>query len=224
VASHVRIVIIEDHRLLAQSLAALVSREPGFEFAGSAADGEEGWRLCLSTNPAFALVDIGLPKVDGLELSRRLLKIMPSIRILAMSAMVDPYTIWRVRESGVHGFIEKNQGALACMEAIRAVAAGGTFFSQACEGVKRNWLSQPEAFHKVLSVREQTILRCVASGSDDQLIASQLGISVSTVAVHRKHIRRKLELHNDRGMVRYARLWGLDQPLDLGPKGGTPVG
>jgi DNA-binding NarL/FixJ family response regulator len=99
------------------------------------------------------------------------------------------------------------------VEAIRTVAKGGVFFSPVFQKVKQEWLSQPEAFQKILSDREQEVLRRVVAGWNDERIARQLDITATTVAVHRKHIRQKLELHNDRELVGYAREWGLDEAI-----------
>jgi DNA-binding NarL/FixJ family response regulator len=210
----VRIVIVDDHELLSESLGLWFARQPGLTLAGRAADGEAGWNLCLSLKPDLALVDIELPKLDGLELVKRLRAQLPDLRLLTMSGRMDPYTIWRVFQSGAHGFMEKNSGAELLVEAIRTVAAGGVYFSPVFQKVKQEWLSQPGAFQKILSEREQDVLRRVVAGWDDERIGKHLGITASTVAVHRKHIRQKLELHNDRELVAYARVWGLDKAPD----------
>jgi DNA-binding NarL/FixJ family response regulator len=208
----IRLVIVEDQQMLAETLAAWVARQPDFELVGLAHDGEEGWNLCLRARPAVMVVDIELPKLDGLELARRLLRQERPARVVAMSGLVDPYTIWRVRQSGVHGYVEKTNGTATLIEAIRVVAAGGIYFSDVFEQVKQEWLAQPAAFHKVLSEREQEVLQYVVTGWHDEDIGTQFGISAATVAVHRKHIRQKLELHNDRELVAYARQWGLNRP------------
>ena len=209
----IRIVIVEDQELLAQTLAALFSKLPGFVLMGCARDGEEGWNLCLAKRPEVVLVDIEIPRLDGLELGKRLLQEKWPVRVIAMSALMDPYTIWRVRQSGVHGYVEKTLGADLLLNAVRTVAAGGTCFSETFERVKQEWLAQPSAFYKLLSDREQDVLQRVATGWDDERIALDLAISSATVAVHRKHIRHKLELHNDRVLVAYARQWGLNQAV-----------
>jgi len=159
-----RIVIVDDHALLAESLGAWIIRQPDFALAGRAEDGEAGWDLCLALKPDLALVDIDLPKLDGLELVKRLLVKMPAIRLLTMSGRMDPYTIWRVAQSGVHGYIEKTSRPEVLMKTIRTVANGGVSFSPVFEKVKQEWLSQPEAFQKILSDREQEVLRRVVAG------------------------------------------------------------
>ncbi|HTB84322.1 MAG TPA: response regulator transcription factor [Candidatus Sulfotelmatobacter sp.] len=207
----IRIVIVDDHALLAESLGAWIIRQPDLVLAGRAEDGETGYNLCLALKPDLALLDIDLPKIDGLELIRRFVVEMPAMRLLTMSGRMDPYTIWRVSQSGGHGYVEKTANPEILAKAIYAIAGGGTYFSELFQKIKGEWLGQPEAFQKILSDREQEVLRRVVTGDSDEQIAAQLGISVATIGVHRKHIRQKLELHNDRELVAYARKWGLDQ-------------
>ena len=207
----IKIVIVDDHALLAESLGAWIVRQPDLALAGRAEDGQAGYDLCLTLKPDLALLDIDLPKLDGLELVRRFVVELPAMRLLTMSGRMDPYTIWRVSQSGGHGYVEKTAGPDVLTKAIHTLAAGGTYFTEHFHKIKAEWLAQPEAFQKILSDREQEILRRVVVGRSDEQIAEQLQISVATVGVHRKHIRQKLELHNDRELVAYARKWGLDK-------------
>jgi DNA-binding NarL/FixJ family response regulator len=207
----IRIAIVEDQQLMAEALALWLKQEPSHILVGCAANGEAGWQLCRNTRPDLALVDIELPGLDGLKLAERLLVELPELRLLVMSGLSDPHTIWRVGQIGVHGYINKTQAASQLLEAVRAVMSGGTFFSPIFQEVKQQWLAQPEAFQKILSDREQDVLRLVVLGKDDPGIAAKLGISTATVAVHRKNIRRKLSLHSDRDLINYARQWGLDK-------------
>ena len=98
-----------------------------------------------------------------------------------------------------------------------AAPAGKTFFGPDFSRVKHDWLSQPEAFQKILSEREQQILRGVNVGQEDDAIGAELGISPGTVEAHRKHIRQKLGVHNDRGLMAYAHRWGLDVRTSSAP-------
>lgn len=213
--SLLRIVIVEDEQLIANFLEVWLARQPDCAVVGRSADGHSGLELCLTTQPDLVLLDIRLPGKDGLDLARQLLDRLPEVRVLALSGHTDPQTVWRACQSGVHGFVEKNQPPDLLMKAIRAVGSGEPFFSDAFEKVKRNWLAQPDAFHKVLSDREQQVLQRVATGWDDARIGAELRISAATVTVHRKHIRQKLALHSDRELIGYARQWGLDKSLPL---------
>jgi DNA-binding NarL/FixJ family response regulator len=211
----IRIIIVDDHVLLAESIGMLINSQPDLKLAGRAEDGEAGWDLCLALKPDVAVVDLDLPKLDGIQLVKRLRSKTPEIRLLTMSGRIDPYAIWQVAQSGAHGYVEKTANPQMLLAAIRAVAVGADFFSDAFQKVKQEWLAQPDSFQKILSEREQQVLRWVVAGRDDAQIAKELDIAVSTVGVHRKHIRQKLELHNDRDLVAYARAWGLDKGSDL---------
>jgi DNA-binding NarL/FixJ family response regulator len=207
----VKVAIVDDHVLLAESLGAWIKRQPDMQLVGQAEDGEAGVALCETTRPDVALVDVDLPNLDGFEVVKRLQEGQPAIRLITMTGRMDPYTIWRVSQSGVHGYTEKTVRPEVLVDAIRLVASGGTYFSPTFQRVRQDWLAQPEAFQKILSDREQEVLRRVVAGWDDEKIAGQMGITATTVGVHRKHIRQKLELHNDRELVGYARRWGLDK-------------
>lgn len=204
-----RIVIVEDERILADMLALWLAKLPNCKLVGSATDGQTGWELCLSLKPDLVMMDIEMPKMDGLEMAQRLLTALPETRLLAMSGLMNPYTIWRVIQSGVHGYFDKTQPPTMLLEAIRAVADGGTYFSPVFRQVKAEKLAQPDAFQKILSDREQEVLKRVVVGQNDEDIAVALGIATATIAVHRKHIRQKLGLHNDRELMAYAKVWGL---------------
>jgi DNA-binding NarL/FixJ family response regulator len=213
----IRIVIVDDHALLAELLGTWIARYSDLALAGRAGDGEAGWKLCQELRPDLALVDVDMPKLDGLGLVNRLIEKMPAMRLITMTGRMDPFTIWRVSQSGVHGYLEKTLPPDALLAAVRTVAKGGTYYSPVFQKVKSDWLSQPEAFQKILSDREQEILRRVVAGWSDELIGKQLDIAASTVGVHRKNIRGKLELHNDRELVAYAREWGLDAAISINP-------
>jgi DNA-binding NarL/FixJ family response regulator len=211
-----RIAIVEDELLLANMLEDLLSRFRDLTVVGCAADGEAGWQLCQTTQPDLALVDIELPKVDGLKLIQRLAGAYPRMRLLSMSGLMDAYTIWSVMQCGAHGYVDKTQTPELLVEAIRAVARGNTFFGPTFSQVRQEWLARPEAFQKILSEREQEVLRGVVAGWDDGRIGTELGISAATIEVHRKRIRQKVGVHNDRGLLFYARQWGLDTRIQRG--------
>lgn len=219
----VKILIVEDHAMLAESLAVWISRQADFLLVGRAEDGEAGLKLCQDLQPDLILADVELPKLDGISLVKQLVALLPDLRVLTMSGRTDPYMVWQVAQSGAHGYVEKTLSPEVLAEAIRTVADGNSFFSLMFQKIKQEWLSQPDAFQKILSGREQEVLRRVAAGWDDEEIGRKLAISATTVAVHRKHIRQKLELHNDRDLIAYARQWGLDKGGDISPRRDNPI-
>jgi len=209
-AKPIRVAIVEDQELMAAGLKLWVASQQEFEMVGCAHDGEAGLTMCLVARPDLVLLDLELPGMDGMELADRLVAELPGVRLLVMSGLTDPHTIWRVSQSPVHGYLEKTAGPELLLEAIQTVAKGGVFYSKFFAQVKREWLSQPEAFQKLLSGREQEVLCRMACGWDEARIGQELGISPATVGAHRKHIRQKLDLHSDRELLAYARKWGLD--------------
>ena len=142
------------------------------------------------------------------EVAEALLAELPDTRVLMMSGLMDPYTIWRVWQSGAHGHIDKTASLTSLTEAIQTVLRGERYFSTVFQQVKERWLSQPDSFQKVLSEREQEVLKRVVNGWQDERIAKKMGIAAETIAFHRKNIRKKLKLHSDWDMVAYGRLWG----------------
>jgi DNA-binding NarL/FixJ family response regulator len=209
-AKPIRVAIVEDQELMAAGLKLWVASQRGVEMVGCAHDGEAGLTMCRAARPDLVLLDLELPKMDGMELAGLLAAELPGVRLLAMSGLVDPHTIWRVSQSPVHGYLEKTAEPELLLKAIQTVAGGGVFYSGLFAQVKREWLSQPEAFQKLLSGREQEVLCRMACGWDEARIGQELEISPATVSVHRKHIRQKLGLHSDRELLAYARKWGLD--------------
>ncbi len=194
--------------MVAEALKAWLTTQVNCTLVGYAGRGDEGHALCLSLRPNIALLDIELPEMSGLEVAEALLAELPDTRVLMMSGLMDPYTIWRVWQSGVHGYIDKTASLDSLTEAIQTVMRGERYFSPVFQEVKARWLSQPDSFQKVLSEREQEVLKRVVNGWQDERIARKMGIGAETVAFHRKNIRKKLKLHSDRDMVAYGRLWG----------------
>lgn len=203
------VVIIEDHQLLAQALEMWMVKRLSCAVTGLAEDGEKGLELCLQKRPDLVLIDIELPKLDGLQLVPLLKKKLPKTRLLMVSGRKDPFTIWRVLQSGVDGFVDKTSGYEELRRAIQEVLQGRRYYSPLLLAIKEKWLAQSEAFHKILTNREQEVLARVAAGWNDETISKGIGISPATVIVHRRNIRRKLDLHNDRDLVGYAQRWGL---------------
>lgn len=208
--SKIRIVIVEDNRFMSQCLGMWLEHQMDCTIVGCAEDGEAGLELCQKTRPDLALIDIQIPKLDGLSLVGKLLEELPDMRLIVMSGLMDPFTIWRVWQSGVHGYIVKSENVEFLVKTIQTVMDNGVCFSPIFQEVKNKGLSQPEAFQKILTDREQEVLRHVVAGWGDEKIGNKLEISASTVAVHRKNIRKKLDLHNDRDLLAYALQWGLD--------------
>jgi len=209
VSKSIRVVIIDDETLFAQALGSWLAKDTGLCIQGYAESSKGGWELCLAMRPDVALVDVEMPDGDGLDLAKRLLDNLPQTRLIIMTGRVDPHTAWRASNIGVQGLIDKTIKTEMLTKVIRLVVEGGGFLSPSFKKIKEQWLTQPEAFQKVLTNRELAVLLRVTDGQSDLVIGQHLGIAGETVACHRKSIRRKLDLHDDRSLMAYGREWGI---------------
>jgi DNA-binding NarL/FixJ family response regulator len=204
----IRIVMVEDEKILAQVMGVWLEKGLDFHIEGYATTPQAGWELCLAKRPDLILTDVGMPGGDGLLLAKRVRDELPEIRVIILTGRVNPYTTWRASQIGVHGLIDKSSDMMSLHEAIITVMKGGEFVSPSFQQIREGQLAESEAFHKVLSDRELEVLFSVTEGLGDPEIGTQLGISPDTVACHRKNIRKKLELHDDRSLIAYGRKWG----------------
>lgn len=201
--------IVDDDRLLGGLLVARLKEEPGLRVVGHAAGPEEALAMAAKTRPDVILLDVELPGRDGIELVDPLHKVAPKARIVMLSSHRDPYVVQRVAHANVEGYMDKGVSADAVVRAVSDVLEGKVAFSPAFLEIKRVLLGSSEAFHRILSDREQEVMRLVVGGATEEEIAAACRISIHTVGVHRKNIRRKLNLHSDRDIVAYARRWGI---------------
>ena len=209
VEAPIRVVIIDDETLFAQALGMWLARDKGLQVEGYARSGQEGWDLCAATRPDLALVDVVMSGGDGLTLGKRLLNELPGTRVVIMTGRVDPHTAWQAGQLGVQGLIDKTIEPQRLGQVIRLVVEGGRFLSPSFEKIRQEWLTQPQAFQKVLTNRELAVLHCLTDGRSDRDIGKELGIAEETVASHRKSLRGKLDVHDDRGLMAYGREWGI---------------
>jgi DNA-binding NarL/FixJ family response regulator len=192
----IRVAIVEDEVLVASMLSAWVSRNEHFTFAGAAHNGREGLQLCLQTRPDVALIDVMMPDMDGIALAEALMKEVPGIKIVILSARLDPYCIHRIQRLGIPGYVEKSSAPEVVTEAILTVARGATFQTPGYSSHLRQLHGDPSAFFKILSGREVDILRLLTKGHDLKEIARQTGITFHTARTHLRNIRKKLNVHS----------------------------
>lgn len=206
-----RILILEDDALLGSLLAAWISEKVGWPVLGVYSGADDFMAECETLRPDLVFLDLALPGSDGVEVAKRLQETLPKIRIIVLSSYTDPYWVQRVLDLGLPAYLVKTSPLSQLEAAMRTVMKGGTVYDEEILKTLER-LKDPDAFHKLLTARETTILTLVAQGKPDADIAAQLGISRHTVAVHRRNIRQKLGGHNDRDLVHYARTWGLVPP------------
>ncbi len=198
-------VIVEDQIMFRGFLRKICEDGVGLTVVAEVAAAAEALAACRLHHPRILLLDLELPDGNGLDLAPELKRASPETRILAISARVDDYTLYRVVDSGVDGYIDKVGSTVESLTgAIRAVMTRGAYFSPAVDAALRRMADDPVAFPKILSPRELDLLRVIGGGCSDQDAARRLGLSALTVKTHRRNIMLKLGLHSSRDLMRYA--------------------
>jgi len=161
---------------------------------GEAGDAATGLALCRKHKPDLVLLDLNLPDRDGLSISDELLAMDPAMRVLALSSECDDYTLYRVLNSGVHGYVDKNRQSMEMLKlAISEVLKGRVFFAEVVQQVRQKLRVQPKSFPKLLTGREQELLPLLGGGLSNEEVARELSISRYTVQLHRRNIMQKTE-------------------------------
>jgi DNA-binding NarL/FixJ family response regulator len=191
----IRTVVIEDQELLRNVLVKALEMNRDFDLLGDCADGKAGQTLCLDVKPDLIVTDIDMPELDGISMAQTLIRELPTVRVLALSNLKDPFTISRLRETGIHGYVEKDQPLDILEEAMRTVAKGEHYFTALVQ--------------KVLSRREQDVVRFVVDGLTSKEIAKTMKLHPRSVETHRYRIMKKLELKNVVDLIAYAEKNGL---------------
>ncbi len=205
-----RIVIAEDHTILREGLRALISSEPDFEVVGEAEDGREAIRCVVKLAPDLILMDLSMPKMNGIEAIREIKKRTPETKILALTVHRTEEFILEVLQAGAVGYVLKDASSVELMMAIKSVLAGKRYLSPSISHmVIEGYLAGKKTFEPrspwdTLTQREREILKLIAEGHKNKEIADYLCISVKTVEKHRANLMKKLDLHNASALTAYA--------------------
>jgi DNA-binding NarL/FixJ family response regulator len=192
-----RLIIVEDQTAIREMLVEILRTFPGFELVGESGDGQNALVLCSELKPDVIVLD---------DLLRRLMKVLPDLRVLVFSGYENPVLVREMLEAGAHGFVEKTAGLLEFKNGLETVAQGGTYFGPAVAALLRNVVANPasSATADFLTDREREILQLVAESNSTKEIAKKLEISVKTVDNHRTNLMRKLNLHDVASLTRYS--------------------
>lgn len=204
----IRILVADDHALVREGIRHVLDSEPGFDVVAEARNGREAVELALAHQPDVIVLDITMPEETGLKAAERLRDLLPSARVLMLSMHDQTEYVRESMRIGTHGYILKNSAGEELRAAIRAVHAGGTFFSPAVvrglTGAVPVAVPDGTELLQLLTPRERDVLQGVARGLTNKAIAAELGISRRTVEAHRESLMRKLEIHNVAGLTRFA--------------------
>jgi len=195
----IKLLIVDDHTLVRQGLAQLLETESDLSVIGQASDGEEAYELARLLQPDVVLMDIHMPRVDGISATRRITEEFPKISVIILTMYGDEEHLFEAMKAGARGYVLKNAGSKQLVETIRSAYRGEAWLDPALaramlEEFRR--LSEPKEAVVHLTRRERDILELLAKGASNQEIAKQLGIAEKTVRNRLSLIFSKLHVNN----------------------------
>ena len=207
-----RVLLADDHQIVRQGLRALLEKA-GHSVVGEAADGREACALAKKLQPNIAVLDLGMPLLNGLDAIGEIRRVSPGTLSILLTMYTDRPYVLRALQAGAKGYVLKTQAADDLVRAIREVWAGAMYLSPGVAvGLVDAYLSKDEKPKEPLTPRERQVLQLVAEGKTTKAIAGLLGITFKTAESHRNRIMKKLDIHQTAGLVRYAIRHGLIRP------------
>lgn len=212
--ARLRILLADDHETVREGLKVIVNSQADMEVVAEATDGRAAITKALAICPDIVVMDVSMPDLNGLKATHLIKQQIPHVRIVALTRHADDGYLQQLMRAGASAYVLKQSRSTELLQAIRAVAAGGTYLDSAVAGrllgyyKRRRQPPSDAASDSVLSPREEEVLRMVAWGYSNKEIASRLEVSVKTVETHKANATHKLGLHNRIDIVRYAVLQG----------------
>jgi DNA-binding NarL/FixJ family response regulator len=204
------VLVADDHGIVRRGLRSLLETADDVEIVGEAADGLEALRLCEEHRPDVLIVDIGMPKLNGIEVAARNQKFERPAHVIILSMHSDESYIIRALAAGARAYLLKDATDEDLLPALRAVASGKPFFSPAVtEVLVEDYVRRLQArgltdSYHLLTDREKEVLQLLAEGRSNKEVATLLDLGLSTVETHRANLMQKLNLHNTAEIVLYA--------------------
>jgi DNA-binding NarL/FixJ family response regulator len=203
------IVLADDHHVVRQGLRALLEAEPGFSVIGEAAEGLAVIEIAERLKPDVLVVDVMMPGLSGLEVTRQVRQRSPQTRVLVLSMYANEAYVLEALRIGAAGYVLKGAGVAELVQAVREVAAGRRYLSpplteHAIEAYVQKAQAAPPDRYEMLTTREREVFHLAAEGYTHSEVAARLGISPRTAETHRANLMRKLGLKTQTDLVRYA--------------------
>jgi two-component system, NarL family, response regulator NreC len=205
-----RVLLADDHSIVRRGMRALLETDPSVEVVAEASDGLEALRMCEEQRPDLLILDVAMPKLNGIDVAARAQKMPHPPRTIMLSMHLDESYVMRALNAGARGYLLKDATDEDLLPAIRAVAAGKSFFSPAVSGVlAEEYMQQLQQrglndSYDLLTDREKEVLQALAEGRSNKEVATLLDVGLSTVETHRANLMQKLNLHSTAEIVLYA--------------------
>src|SRR6266849_347908 len=206
----IRIVLADDHTIMRAGLRLLLEQQPDFKVIAEASDGREALERIAQYHPDIAILDIGMPQLNGIEATRQIALLDPHPNVVILSMHSDEGYVLRALKAGARAYILKSAAEADLIRAVRAVSEGKSFFSPVIskmlleDYVRQVREKEVEDSYDLLTPREREILQLLAEGRTNKEVASTLGLSLHTVETHRGNILQKLNLHGTPELILYA--------------------
>jgi DNA-binding NarL/FixJ family response regulator len=196
-------ILADDHAIIRNGLAPLLSADHGVELLGEAANGREAWELIETLRPDVAILDISMPEPTGIDIARKIAHAGLKTRVVLLTMYADPGAVLDAQEAGAAGYVLKDNTFEELLIAIRTVAAGGTFVTPSLQ-TKLLELQRGGRGSALLSAREREVVKLIAIGYSSKEIGRIMGISPRTVDTYRNRLMQKLGLNSLAEVIRYA--------------------
>ena len=210
----IRILLVDDHKIVREGLGSLISEISGMEIIAEATSGREAIEIVKEKAPDVVVMDIAMPDMNGIEATRKILSNNPDVKVVALSMHSDRTLVTEALKAGASGYLLKDCAFEELSLAIEAVHDGKTYLSPSIANVvvknlvHQDHSSESSAF-EVLTDREREVLQLLAEGESTKEVAYKLDVSVKTIESHRYNIMHKLEIRNFADLVKYAVRQGL---------------
>jgi DNA-binding NarL/FixJ family response regulator len=210
----VRLLIADDHGIVRGGLRLLLDRQPDMEVVAEACDGVEAVQLALRERPDICVLDVSMPRMTGLQATVEIKSHAPEIAVLVLSMYDDERYLFEALQAGAAGYVLKREADQALVEAVRAVARGEPFMTNAAErSLIREWMQDESSGPaEPLTLREREVLKLIAEAHTNRAIGELLHLAEKTVESHRANLLRKLGMRDRVELVRYAIRRGLIEP------------
>jgi DNA-binding NarL/FixJ family response regulator len=209
-----RILVADDHGIVRSGIRLLLERHSDLEVVAEAADGVEAVEQALSARPDLCILDVGMPRMTGLQAAREIRAQLPDAHVLMLSMHDDEHYLFEALKAGASGYVLKREADQDLVGAIRAVGVGGAFLTNAAErSIIREWMDDGADGPKIpLTPREEEVVKLIAEAYTNAQIAEILHLAEKTVESHRANVLRKLGMRDRVQLVRYAIKRGLIEP------------